>query len=132
MTKSELQQRTIKLKMAMSVASMVLDDEVALNAIAIFPIWETNSDYAVGDRVQYKAILYKCVQAHTSQSDWTPSATPALWSEVSVDECPPWKQPTGAHDAYNVGDKCTYNNEKFICTADNNIYPPDVYGWDKI
>ncbi len=53
-TKNELQQRTAKVKAAMSVASTALDDKTALNAIAIFPMWNTDSEYAVGNRVQHK------------------------------------------------------------------------------
>ena len=39
-------------------------------------------------------------------------------------------QPTGAHDAYNKGDKVSYNGKHYVCTADANIYAPDVYGWE--
>ena len=86
-------------------------------------------DCKAGDRVQHGGTLYKCVQAHTSQADWTPDATPALWVVVSVDEWPEWVQPAGAHDAYHRGDKVSYHGKHYICTADANIYAPDVYGW---
>lgn len=128
MKKSE----AVELRKKIELASSTMADENALTAIELFPIWKTATAYDVGVRVQYNGKLYRCVQAHTSQTDWIPDVTPALWVEVSIEEYPEWKQPTGAHDAYNVGDKCTYNNEKFICTANNNIYPPNVYGWDKI
>ena len=132
MTKNELQQRTAKVKAAMSVASTALDDKTALNAIAIFPMWNTDSEYAVGNRVQHKNKLYKCVQAHTAQSGWSPDIIPALWAEVSVDEWPKWKQPTGAHDAYNTGDKCSYNGRHYVCLINGNVYTPDIYGWESV
>ena len=42
-----------------------------------------------------------------------------------------WVQPTGAHDAYQTGDRVTYNGEIWVCTSDNNVYAPGVYGWEK-
>ena len=43
------------------------------------------------------------------------------------DEWPPYKQPTGAHDAYQTGDKMTYTDGKrYISNRDGNVWPPDV------
>ena len=109
--------------------AVTLDDETALTGVELFPAWVVGKAYAVNDRTQYNGTLYKCIQAHTSQSDWMPSATPALWKTVSVDEYPEWVQPTGAHDAYNIGDKVTYNGQHYVCTSNANVYAPDVYGW---
>ena len=108
-----------------------LDDETALTGVELFPTWAIGKAYAIGDRVRYNGVLYKCVQAHTAQADWTPDATPALWVAVSVDAWPEWVQPTGAHDAYNRGDKVSYNGKHYICTADANVYAPGVYGWEE-
>ena len=113
-------------------AASTMTDDTALTAIELFPAWVVGKAYAVNDRAQYNGTLYKCIQAHTSQSDWMPSATPALWKTVSVDEYPEWVQPTGAHDAYNIGDKVTYNGQHYVCTSNANVYAPDVYGWDLI
>ena len=110
--------------------AVTLDDETALTGVELFPMWATGRAYATGDRVQHGGTLYKCVQAHTSQADWPPDATPALWVVVSIDEYPEWVQPTGAHDAYNTGDKVSYNGKHYVCTIDGNAYAPDVYGWE--
>ena len=59
-----------------------LDDTTALTGIELFPKWQSGKSYSVGDRVQYNSILYRCVQAHTSQNDWTPDATPAMWAVI--------------------------------------------------
>ena len=109
--------------------AVTLADEAALTGVELFPAWVVGKAYAVGDRAQYNGTLYKCIQAHTSQADWMPSATPALWKTVSLDEYPEWVQPTGAHDAYNIGDKVTYNGQHYVCTSNGNVYAPDVYGW---
>ena len=121
-----------QLRQLIEQLAVTLDDEIALTGVELFPAWVVGKAYAVNDRAQYNGTLYKCIQAHTSQSDWMPSATPALWKTVSVDEYPEWVQPTGAHDAYNIGDKVTYNGQHYVCTSNANVYAPDVYGWDLI
>ena len=118
-----------QLRQLIEQLAVTLDDETALTGVELFPAWVVGKAYAVNDRSQYNGTLYKCIQAHTSQSDWMPSATPALWKTVSVDEYPEWVQPTGAHDAYNIGDKVTYNGQHYVCTSNANVYAPDVYGW---
>jgi hypothetical protein len=60
-----------------------LTDDEAKKVPALFPLWETEKAYAVGDRVWYQASLYKCVQAHTSQSKWNPKDAVSLWANVS-------------------------------------------------
>ena len=43
-------------------------------------------------------------------------------------------QPTGAHDAYKIGDKITYNGKKYVCKLDNCVWTPDDYpsGWEEV
>ena len=118
-----------QLRQLIEQLAVTLDDEAALTGVELFPAWVVGKAYAVNDRAPYNGTLYKCIQAHTSQSDWMPSATPALWKTVSVDEYPEWVQPAGAHDAYNIGDKVTYNGQHYVCTSNANVYAPDVYGW---
>ena len=110
--------------------SITLDDATALTGVELFPPWKLIA-YSVGDRVQYNGTLYKCVQAHTAQSDWTPDATPALWVIVTLEEWPEWIQPAGAHDAYAKDAKVTYNGERWISDVDSNVWEPGVYGWTK-
>lgn len=126
MTKAEAMAYRSKIE----AASSTMTDEAALTAVELFPAWAVGKAYVVSDRVRYNGALYKCVQAHTSQVDWTPDVTPALWVAVSVDTWPEWVQSTGAHDAYNRGDKVSYNGKHYICTADANVYAPGVYGWE--
>ena len=122
-----------QLRAMIEKASVSLDDSDALKAVKLFPVWQTDTAYTVGVRVRYGDKLYKCVQAHTSQADWTPDKTPALWTEVAKPgEIPVWKQPTGAQDAYMTGDKVHYptkDDAVYESTMDYNTYAPDVYGW---
>ena len=114
-------------------ASTSLTDEDALQAVELFPQWVTGRAYAVDERLQYKNVLYRVVQAHTSQADWTPDITPALFVVVSLDEWPEFVQPTGAHDAYNKGDKVTFDGKHYISLIDGNVYSPTAYpaGWQE-
>lgn len=122
-----------KLRDLMHKASVSLSDEDALEAVELFPVWASDTVYIVDVRVRYGDKLYRCVQAHTSQEGWEPDKTPALWTEVAKPgEIPVWKQPTGAQDAYNMGDKVHYpdaNGPIYESVMDNNVWAPDVYGW---
>lgn len=118
-------------------ARTLVTDEFALQTIDMFPYWRTGITITQDDitngkhRYQYNGKLYKCVQAHSTQADWTPDKTPALWVEVSLDEFPEWKQPTGSHDAYKKGDKVTHNGKKWSSDVDANVWEPGVYGWSE-
>lgn len=113
-----------------------LSDEDALDVAALFPTWisKIGTSVSVGDRLWYDGKLYKVVQAHTAQSDWTPDVTPALFTEVSIEEFPEWKQPTGAQDAYNAGDRVSYKGKHWESLIDGNIWAPDAYpaGWKEV
>lgn len=109
-----------------------LGDAEALAVADLFIPWAVDTDYKTGERVRYADSLYQCVQAHTSQANWTPDLTPALWKRVSVEEWPEWVQPTGAQDAYMKGDKVSYNGQHWISIVDNNVWQPGVYGWETV
>ena len=117
-------------------ASVSLPDEDALEAVELFPVWAADTAYAAQARVRYGGKLYRCEQAHTSQADWTPDATPALWTEVAEPgTIPVWRQPTGAQDAYMTGDKVHYpgeNDPVYISVIDYNTYSPEIYGWETV
>lgn len=119
-----------KLNEALNLIPEEDDDAMA----ALFIPWKVGVSYSIGDKVQYAEKVYKCVQAHTSQADWTPDVTPALWTHTSTEEWPEWVQPTGAQDAYNIGDKVTYQGHHYISTIDGNVWAPDAYpaGWQLV
>lgn len=121
--------KAYKLREMIVKASTSLTDEDALEAIELYPAWKTGTAYTADERIRYNNTLYRCVQAHTSQDDWTPDITPALWTVVSLDEFHEWVQPTGAQDAYQRGDKVSHNGKHWISNADNNVWEPGVYGW---
>lgn len=107
-------------------------DEEALDNIVAFPKWEADTEYEKDFRLRYNDTLYKVLQNHTSQADWTPDIAVSLYAEVSIEEYPAWKQPQGAHDAYNKGDKCSHLDKHWISTIDANTYEPSIFGWDEV
>lgn len=121
-----------KIANSITLATSYLDDEQAETVTNLFPLWESGVAYVVGDRRQYDGLLYRCVQAHTSQDDWTPPAVPALWVRTSTEEFPEWIQPQGAHDAYPLGAKVSHLEKHWISTIDANVYEPSVFGWDEV
>ena len=87
--------------------------------------------YAAGDRVLYNDLLYKVLQAHTSQSDWTPDTAVSLFVRVDDpgEEWPEWRQPTGAQDAYAKDAKVSHNGKHWTSDVDANVWEPGAYGW---
>ena len=111
-----------------------IDEVTAAEHYELFAGWNYPIAYKIGDMRTYNDVLYKCVQAHTSQEDWTPDVTASLWKPCSdpAEEYPQWSQPIGAHDAYDMGDKVTFNGKRYESTVNNNVWQPDTYGWQEI
>lgn len=106
-------------------------DEEALNNIIAFPKWEVGKNYVVDERIRYEDVLYKVLQNHTSQADWTPDVAVSLFVKVSIEEYPQWVQPTGSHDAYQKGDKVTHKEKHWVSDVDSNTWEPSVFGWSE-
>ena len=78
---------------------------------SLYPKWKAGLSVVVDDIYRVQNTLYKVVQAHTTQADWTPPQVPALFTPVAAaGVVPEWVQPTGAQDAYAVGDQVTHDN----------------------
>ena len=59
-----------------------LPDNLALKYTAMYPSWSAGIAVSEGQRYQYNDRLYKVIQAHTTQADWTPDITPAMWTVI--------------------------------------------------
>lgn len=133
MTLLELAQ---KLRPYIEKAAASLTDEDALEAVNLFINWQPNKTYTKDERVNYEGILYKCLQAHTSQDNWTPTATPSLWAKVLIPDAnviPDWEQPDSTN-AYMKGDKVMFEGQVYESAIDNNVWSPVAYpaGWTLI
>lgn len=129
-------EHAIKLRQMIVKASASLPDEDALTAQELFDNWKADTAYTTDTRLRYEGKLYKVLQDHTSQADWTPDTAVSLYVEVAEPgTIPVWRQPTGAHDAYMTGDKVhfpTKDDAVYVSTIDYNTYAPDVYGWELV
>ena len=128
-------QKAYKLRELIVKASESLTDSDALDGLELFDAWAVGVSYEMGKRIRYEGKLYKVNQTHTSQADWLPDATPALYTEVAKPgEIPVWKQPTGAQDVYMKDDEVWYpalNDDIWVSDYDNNSWEPGVFGWHK-
>lgn len=111
-----------------------VDDAAALEAVTLFPAWDSAASYEAGRRVRYEGVLYRCLQSHTAQADWTPTDTPSLWAKVLIPDentIPEWEQPDSTNP-YMRGDKVTHHGTTWVSGVDNNVWEPGVYGWTEM
>lgn len=135
-------QMAAQFRKALQLFAASLTEEQAMEIATVYPAWKEGKRYAAGGFLTYgentvgDPQLYKVVQEHTSQADWTPDKTPSLYVAIGLDEkgYPVWSQPTGAHDAYNKGDIVDYNGKLYESTMDGNTYSPEAYpaGWQEV
>lgn len=127
------------MKKAAQIIALTFTDEQAVEVSDLYPEFEIGHDYKTGDRFQYNRSLFKVNQNHTSQAQWVPGevGTESLYTNLMLDESgyQIWKQPTGAHDAYNTGDIVRYpdkDGQLYKSTIDGNVWSPDSYpqGWE--
>ena len=125
-------------KLALSFLAEGLSDEQALQVSLLFEEFDGNGvAYEVGKRIMYNGVLYKVIQAHTSQVDWTPTAAPSLFAKVineTVDgSIPEFEQPDSTNP-YMKGDRVIFNGKVYESLIDNNVYSPSDYpaGWKEI
>lgn len=124
---------------ALQMYAASLTDDQAMEVATIYDPWSAGKSYSIGEFVTYgentvgDPQLYKVIQSHTSQENWTPYIATSLFTAIGLDEkgYPVWSQPTGAHDAYNRGDIVDYNGTLYESLIDGNAYSPDAYpaGW---
>lgn len=131
-------EQAFKLRELIEQLSTNISEDDELEAKYFFPHYQIGKAYLVGDRFTYEDDLFKVIQAHTSQADWIPSETPALYVKIAPpDTIPVWVQPTGAHDAYQMGDKVHYPTKSdpvYESLIDNNAWSPEAYpaGWKQL
>lgn len=108
-----------------------IDDVTATENVSQFSPWAYPVAYKAGNIREFGGELFRCVQDHTSQEDWTPTAAPSLWTKIGdpAEEWPEWSQPIGAYDSYNAGDKVAHDGKHWTSDLDGNVWEPGVYGW---
>lgn len=124
--------------LALTFFAETLSDAQALQVPMLFDEFDGNGvAYEVGKRVLYNNILYKVIQAHTSQADWTPAAAPSLFAKIineTIDgSIPEFEQPNSTNP-YMKGDRVIFNGKVYESLIDNNVWSPSDYptGWKEI
>lgn len=126
--------KALKLRELIEKSSASLSDVEALEGIELFPHWEEDTAYFIGNRVYYNGTLYKCVQDHQSRSDYIPSVAVSLWAVVLIPDpevIPDWVQPDSTNP-YMIGDKVRHNEKIWISDIDYNVFEPGIAGWSEV
>lgn len=119
--------------LASTFAAESFTDEQALRVPSLYAEWSGDGIlYKTGIRLNYQGVLYKVLQDHTSQADWTPDVTASLYAKVLIldeNEIPEWEQPESTN-GYMTGDKVTHNGITYESMVDNNVWEPGTVGSD--
>lgn len=130
-----------QMRRVLQIFAQSLTDDEALEISTVYPTYEVGKAYQQNELITYgensvgDPQLYRIVQTHTSQADWYPDKTPALYTPIGLTDAgnPVWTRPTGAHDAYNKGDIVDYNGMLYESLIDGNVWSPEEYpaGWER-
>lgn len=119
--------------------------ELAPDGETMGTILETAKEWRPGETcdrytyLQHEGVLYKTIHPIRPHDTLSPPEAPHLYTRVgaidgggiTVEE---WRQPTGEHDAYKIGDKVLHNGQTWVCTLGDasglNSWEPGVYGWE--
>ena len=117
------------------IQAQTLDDEDAMTVQSLYPEWSPDSvTYPKDHKVNRNGMLYKCLQAHTSQASWAPEDAPSLWAKIlnpDPEVVPDWEQP-GSTNGYAKGDKTKHNGKTWESLVDNNVWEPGVVGTEAL
>lgn len=123
-----------QLRKLLEAQTEVMTDEKILGYPAFVEKWKINTAYNAGKRLEYNGIIYKVLQDHTSQGEWTPDAAPSLFTKVLIpdpDTIPEWEQPDSTN-GYSTGDKVTHNGTIWESLVDNNVWEPGAEGTESL
>lgn len=126
--KRDIQKEAVHEAISEVIEGLDLTDEQALTVADYYPTWAVDTTYTVGQRVRYNNILYKVLQEHTSQEDWTPADAPSMFAEILVEDhegdmVPEWVQPDSTN-AYSKDDVVMHNGTKWKSLIDGNVWEP--------
>lgn len=137
--------KEIKTAFETLVLSKDLSKEQKDNILNQYKPYQVGKSYEENEKFTYKDKVYEVIQAHTSQTTWLPESTPALYKEYlnveiqnqdgsKTEVVAEFKQPTGAHDAYNKGDKVLFKGKIYKSKIDANTFSPEQFadGWEEV
>lgn len=78
LTESEVSRMLI----TQQINTLTVDDNTALRMVEFYPEWAEKAEYTAEYKVQRNGKLWRCIQAHTSQTGWEPENAASLWTEI--------------------------------------------------
>ena len=127
--------KVLRAKIEQMSQSVIMEDEEAVDYLELFPQWDGKGiKYTVGFKCRYNGILYKVLQAHTSQETWNPVDAPSLFTKVLIPDpsvIPEWEQPESTNP-YMKGDKVKHSGKTWESLIDNNVWEPGVVGTETL
>lgn len=127
-----------KALLAIVANSVDIPIEKAVHMRSVYPDWSGDGVYYyLNDRVSYMDALWRCLQPHTSQEDWSPITAPSLWSKILISDVsddatlPEWEQPSSTNP-YNQGDRVTHDGKTWVSLVANNVWEPGAQGTSSI
>ena len=122
LTESEVSRMLI----AQQINTLTVDDNTALRMVAFYPEWTDNAEYTAEYKVQRNGKLWRCRQAHTSQTGWEPENAASLWTEICESHAGTLEDPIpySGNMALESGKYYSQDNKVYRCTRDtgNPVY----------
>ena len=115
-----------RLLIAQQINTLSVDDNTALRMVAFYPEWAENAEYTAEYKVQRNGKLWRCRQAHTSQTGWEPENAASLWTEICESHAGTLDDPIpySGNMALESGKYYSQDNKVYRCTRDtgNPVY----------
>lgn len=122
LTESEVSRMLI----AQQISTLIVDDNTALRMTEFYPEWAADTEYTIGYKVQRNGKLWRCIQAHTSQTGWEPENAASLWTEICESHAGTLEDPIpySGNMALESGKYYSQDNKVYRCTRDtgNPVY----------
>lgn len=129
-----------QMRRTLQIFAQTLTNDEAMEIATVYPVYAVGVFYKADTFITYgtNAVgdpqLYKVIKDHTSQADWKPDVEKSLYTPIGLNASgyPVWSKPTGAHDAYDIGDIVDYKGILYKSLINGNVYSPDEYptGWE--
>ena len=121
-TESEVSRMLI----AQQINTLTVDDNTALRMVAFYPEWAADTEYTIGYKAQRNGKLWRCRQAHTSQTGWEPENAASLWTEICESHAGTLDDPIpySGNMALESGKYYMQDGKVYRCTRDtgNPVY----------
>ena len=115
-----------RLLIAQQINTLTVDDNTALRMTEFYPEWAADTEYTIGYKVQRNGKLWRCIQAHTSQTGWEPENAASLWTEICESHAGTLDDPIpySGNMALESGKYYSQDNKVYRCTRDtgNPVY----------